>query len=182
MSASMKTTKAARLLHTSLTCLRRIKITSDGKKLGEIGRKMRIDSIYNSVSLGITGASPLEQKTKHCCCRHRQSCGEPNSLSLSRILRFASRHSQLVGLHSPVAMENRSYPDVIWWARTQVYPDGVVGVLNSALAVPNIRACRNSVVIGDRILSLKGTTWWRIRDPLLLETTVFCSSFASETE
>ena len=80
-------------------------------------------------------------------------------------------------------MENRSYPDFIWWARTQeVYPDGVIGVLNSALAVPNIRACRNSVVIGDRILSLKGTTWWRIRDPLLLETTVFCSSFASETE
>ena len=71
-------------------------------------------------------------------------------------------------------MENRSYPDFIWWARTQeVYPDGVIGVLNSALAVPNICACRNSVVIGDRILSLKGTTWWRIRDPLLLETTVF---------
>ena len=92
-----------------------------------------------------------------------------SALPLSQILRFASHHSQLVGLHSPVAMENRSYPDFIWWARTQeVYPDGVVGVLNSALAVPNICACRNSVVIGDRILSLKGTTWWRIRDPSLL--------------
>ena len=121
---------------------------------------MRIDSINNSsVSIINTKAYPFERKTKHCCCRHRQSCGEPNSLSLSRILRFASRHSQLVGLHSPVAMENRSYPDVIWWARTQVYPDGVVGVLNSALAVPNIRACRNSVVNGDWILSLKETTW-----------------------
>jgi len=41
-----------------------------------------------------------------------------------------------------------------------VYPDGVVGVLNRALAIPNSRACRNSVVIGDWILSLKGTTWW----------------------
>ena len=75
-------------------------------------------------------------------------------------------------------MENRSYPDVIWWARTQVYPDGVVGVLNRALAVQNIRACHNNVVIDD---------WWLvigsspskeqlggIRDPLLLETIVIC--------
>ena len=120
---------------------------------------MSIDSIDKSVSIINTKAYPLERKTKHCCCRHLHPSGEPNSLSLSRILRFTSLHSQLVGLHSPVAMENRSYPDVIWWARTQVYPDGVVGVLNSALAVPNIRACRNSVVNGDWILSLKETTW-----------------------
>ena len=75
----------------------------------------------------------------------------------------SSPYSQLVGLHSLVALRNRFYPDGIWWARTQVYPDGVVGVLNRALAIPNSRACRNSVVIGDWILSLKGTTWWNQR-------------------
>ncbi len=118
-----------------------------------------------------------KERARHHCCRHQQAKGTPHlSLPLSQILRFASHHSQLVGLHSPVAMENCSYPNIISWARTQVYPDGIIGVLNSALAVPNIHACRSSVVIGDRILSLKGTTWWRIRDPLLLETTVFCSS------
>jgi len=36
-------------------------------------------------------------------------------------------------------------------------------VLNRALAIPNSCACRNSVVIGDWILSLKGTTWWNQR-------------------
>ena len=64
-----------------------------------------------------------------------------------QILRFIIHHSQLVELHSLVALGNRFYPDIIWWARTQVYPDGVVGVLNRALDTPNIRACRNSVVI-----------------------------------
>ena len=57
-----------------------------------------------------------------------------SALSLSQILRFASHHSQLVGLHSQVALENHSDPDFIWWARTQeVYPDGVIGVLNLSL-------------------------------------------------
>ena len=84
-------------------------------------------------------------------------------LPLSQILRFTIHHSQLVGLYSLVALRNRFYPDVIWWACTQVYPDGVVGVLKRALAIPNSRACRNSVVIGDWILSLKGTTWWNQR-------------------
>ena len=87
-----------------------------------------------------------------------------SALPLLQILRFTIHHSQLVGLHSLVALRNRFYPDGIWWARTrEVYPDGVVGVLKRALAIPNSRACRNSVVIGDWILSLKGTTWWNQR-------------------
>jgi len=105
-----------------------------------------------------------------------------SALPLLQILRFTIHHSQLVGLPSLVAMGNCFYPDVIWWARTQVYPDGVVGVLNRALAIPNIRACRNSVVIGDWILSLKGTTWWNQRPFAVGNNSVFCSSFASETE
>jgi len=91
------------------------------------------------------------------------------------------RRSKLVGLHSLVALGNRFYPDVIWWARTQVYPDGVVGVLNRALAIPNIRACRNSVVIGDWILSLKGTTWWN-QKPFAVGNNSVSLFFASKTE
>ena len=106
-----------------------------------------------------------------------------SALPLLQILRFTIHHSQLVGLHSLVALRNRFYPDGIWWARTQeVYPDGVVGVLKRALAIPNSRACRNSVVIGDWILSLKETTWWNQRPFAVGNNSVFCSSFASETE
>ena len=98
-------------------------------------------------------------------------------------MRFTIHNSQRVGLHSLVALRNRFYPDGIWWARTQeVYPDGVVGVLNRALAIPNSRACPNNVVIGDWILSLKGTTWWNERPFAVGKNSVFCSSFASETE
>ena len=105
------------------------------------------------------------------------------SLKSTRILRFTIHHSQLVGLPSLVAMGDCFYPDVIWLACTrEVYPDGVVGVLNRALAIPNSRACRNSVVIGDWILSLKGTTWWNQRTFAVGNNSVFCSSFASETE
>jgi hypothetical protein len=91
--------------------------------------RKRVHSEHKSVSIQNTKACrPLERRTNHCCCRHQQQNWDPISLSSSRILRFSSHHSQTVGLHSPVAMENRSYPDFIWWARTQVYPDGVVGV------------------------------------------------------
>ena len=94
----------------------------------------------------------------------RQGNTPHSALPLSSILRFTIHHSQFVGLHSLVALRNRFYPDGIWWARTrEVYPDGVVGVLKRALAIPNSCACRNSVVIGDWILSLKGATWWNQR-------------------
>ena len=75
-------------------------------------------------------------------------------------MRFTIHKSQCVGLHSLVALRNRFYPDGIWWARTrEVYPDGVVGVLKRALAIPNSRACRNTVGICEWNQSLFGTTW-----------------------
>ena len=103
-----------------------------------------------------------EERAKHCRRRrHTPMDQSSESLKSTRILRFTIHHSQLVGLPSLVAMGNCFYPDVIWWARTrEVYPDGVVGVLNRALAIPNIRACRNNVVIGEWIDSLKVSTWW----------------------
>ena len=105
-----------------------------------------------------------------------------SALPLLQILRFTIHHSQLVGLHSLVALGNRFYPDFIWWARTQeVYPDGVVGVLKRALAIPNSRACRNSVVIGDWILSLKGTTWWNQRPFAVGNNSVLLFCFRNRT-
>ena len=106
-----------------------------------------------------------EEQAKHCRRRRQTPIDQSNeSLKSTPILRFTIHQSQLVGLPSLVAMGNCFYPDVIWWARTrEVYPDGVVGVLNRALAIPNSRACHNNVVIGDWILSLKGTTWWNQR-------------------
>ena len=115
-----------------------------------------------------------EERAKHCRRRRHTPIDQSSeSLKSTRILRFTIHHSQLVGLPSLVALGNCFYPDVIWWARTQVYPDGVVGVLNRALAIPNSRACRNSVVIGDWILSLKGTTWWNQR-PFIFRSQVLC--------
>ena len=106
-----------------------------------------------------------EEQAKHCRRRRQTPIDQSNeSLKSTPILRFTIHQSQLVGLPSLVAMGNCFYPDVIWWARTrEVYPDGVVGVLNRALAIPNSRACRNNVVIGDWIHSLKGSTWWEQR-------------------
>ena len=109
-----------------------------------------------------------KDRAKHRCCRHHSAWYiSVSSLSSSQIETFTIHNSQRVGLHSLVALRNRFYPDGIWWARTrEVYPDGVVGVLKRALAIPNSRACRNTVGICEWNQSLFGTTWLDTWQPI----------------